>query len=295
MDVRPLRYFVEVVRQRSFTRAAELLHISQPSISKMVKNLEAELGVNLLDRSARTVTLTDAGEVVYARARQVVSSLDDLGAELSDLMGLNRGTVRVGMPPMVGAAFFPSIIAGFRAQYPLINILLFEHGAKRVEEEVAGGSLDLGVALLPVDDRLESFPFVREQLMLVAHPGHRLAGRSKAVLADLDGEPLVLFREDFALHGRILRECELAGVRVSVVSESSNWDFIGAMAAAGLGLALLPETICRRLDQARVVVLPLTDPVIPWPLAIVWPRERYLSYAARGWLEYARTHLPPLP
>jgi DNA-binding transcriptional LysR family regulator len=294
MEIRPLRYFVEVVRLRSFTRAAESLHISQPSISKMIKNLEDELGVVLLDRSARGVQLTDAGEVVYARATQVVGSLDDLSTELDDLLGLHRGAVRVGIPPMVGVSFFPGVLAEFHALYPHVALRLYEQGARRVEQAVAEGDLDLGIVLLPVDDeQFETFPFVQEHLQLVVHPGHPLAGRTEVSLRDLDRLPFVLFREDFALHGRIRRLCDRLGVELNIVCESSQWDFIGEMAAAGLGVALLPETICRRLDPDRVRTVPLTDPPIPWHLAVIWRRDRYLSFAARGWLDFVRSRLAP--
>jgi DNA-binding transcriptional LysR family regulator len=294
VDIRPLRYFVEVVRLRSFTRAAESLHISQPSISKMIKNLEDELGVVLLDRSTRGVELTDAGEAVFARAQQVVGSLNDLTTELADLMGMHRGTVRIGLPPMVGVSFFPGILAEFHALHPQIALRLYEDGARRVEHQVAAGDLDLGIALLPVDeDQFETFPFARDQLLLVVHPGHPLAGRESVTLRDLDRQPFILFREDFTLHDRIRRLCDRLGVELTIVCESSQWDFIGEMAAAGLGVALLPETICRRLDRNRVRTVPLADPPIPWHLAVIWRRGRYLSFAARGWLEFVRTRLAP--
>ena len=296
MDLRPLRYFVEVVRHRSFTRAAELLHISQPSISKMIRNLEEELGAVLLDRSARGVALTDAGQVVYARAQQVISGLEDLTTELNDLAGLVRGTVRVGMPPMVGVSFFPHVIAAFHAQHPKVRIRLYEFGAKHVEQAVAEGALDLGIALLPVDEELfETFPFVEERLRLVVHPEHPLAGRPDVTMRELDRQDFILFREDFALHDRILRAFQQAGAEPEVVCESSQWDFIGEMVAANLGVALLPEPICRRLDARRVAFAEMAGPIIPWHLAVIWRKDRYLSFAARGWIEFARERLRKHP
>lgn len=292
MDIRSIRYFVEVARHRSFTRASELLHITQPTISKMVKNLEEELGVTLLDRTSRHVQLTDAGEIVYARAQQIVTSMEEVATELGDLMHLHRGTVRIGIPPMVGAAFFPAVLSGFHARYPQIALRLHEDGSKKVEQRLEEGVLDLGIMVLPVDEAvLESVPFAHEDLRLVVHPNHPLAGRSQAAVRELRAEAFILFREDFSLHDRIRRACQEAGFEPLVICESSQWDFIGASVAANLGIALLPETICKRLDPAQVRIVKLVEPFIPWHLAIIWRKDRYMSFAARAWIEFARAHL----
>src|SRR5919199_6249133 len=151
MDVRALRYFVEVVKQQSFTRASETLHVTQPTISKMVKQLEDEIGAPLLVRGARGLQLTDAGRLVYARANEVLQRVDGLSAELDELRHLARGELRLGLPPMVGAAFFPPVLGEYRRRYPRVDLQLTEYGAKRMEAAVLDGDLDLGVAVLPVD------------------------------------------------------------------------------------------------------------------------------------------------
>ncbi|MNC67615.1 HTH-type transcriptional regulator GltC [compost metagenome] len=97
----------------------------------------------------------------------------------------------------------------------------------------------------------------------------------------------MLFREDFALHDRIISECVKSGFQPKVVYESSQWDLISRMVAAGMGIALLPETICRDMDRSRIAVIPVTEPVIPWQLGMIWRRDRYLSFAAREWIAFA--------
>lgn len=117
--------------------------------------------------------------------------------------------------------------------------------------------------------------------------GHRLDGAQNVPLKELAEEEFVLFREDFALHDRIISECVKAGFQPKVVYESSQWDLISRMVAAGMGIALLPETICRDMDRSRIAVIPLTEPVIPWQLGMIWRRDRYLSFAAREWIAFA--------
>lgn len=158
-----------------------------------------------------------------------------------------------------------------------------------MEEDVETGLLDIGMVVLPVNTaKLHCFTFVEEKLNLILPVGHRLAGADFVPLSELAEEEFVLFREDFTPHDRIITECVKAGFQPKVIYESSQWDLISRMVVAGMGIALLPETICRDMDRSRLVVVPLTDPVIPWRLAMAWRRDRYLSFAAREWISLQR-------
>lgn len=292
MDIRHLQYFLEVARLRSFTKAAETLYITQPTISKTIKNMEDEWGVTLFHRQGKRIELTDAGRIMYQQAQQMVEAFRRVSDELEDLMNLKRGHLRIGLPPMIGSSFFPEVIGQFHDKYPQITIQLIEDGAKKVEADVESGETDIGVAVLPVNEEVfHYYSFVKENLRLLLHPSHRLAGRDSVSLAELAEEPFVLFREDFTLHDRIIRECVGAGFEPRIVYESSQWDLISGMVAANLGIALLPETICREIDASRVTILALDNPSIPWQLGMVWRKDRYLSFAAREWISFTRSLL----
>jgi DNA-binding transcriptional LysR family regulator len=292
MDIRHLQYFMEVARLQSFTKAAETLYITQPTISKTIRHIEEELGVTLFDRSNKKIELTDAGQIIYEQAQPIVKAFQSLSAELGDLKHLQKGHIRLGLPPMVGASFFPEVIGQFHHKYPQVTMQVFEDGAKKVEKDVESGLLDVGVAVLPTEDDLfHYFSFVRENLMLLVHPSHRLCGHDAVPLAELADENFVLFREDFALHDRIITECVRVGFQPRIIYESSQWDLISGMVAANLGIALLPETICRELDQQRIRILPLIDPSIPWQLGMIWRKDRYLSFAAREWISFTKSIL----
>lgn len=290
MDVRHLTYFIEVARHRSFTKAARVLHITQPSISKMIKILEEELGVTLFYRSAKQIELTDAGKAVLRQAQQIVASFQNLTHELADVINLKRGNIIIGLPPMVGASFFPQVIGEFNQAYPQITMNLIEVGSKKVEQGVEDGSLDIGVVALPVkESTFEMFSFVKEPLMLIVPPDHPLAARDEVALAELRQEPFILFCEDFTLHDRIIDRCVQNGFHPHIICESSQWDFIAEMVAAKLGIALLPQTICQDLDPNYVRTIRLSDPMIPWHLGIIWKKDKYLSFAAREWLKFTST------
>ncbi len=294
MDVRNLAAFVEVVRRGGFSRAAEALHLTQSAVSKAVKAMEDELGQPLLLRLGRGVALTDAGRVVFDRAQAVLSALHAIEEDVAEVGAVKRGHLRLGIPPMVGAAFFPPVLGDFRAAYPGVVLELREVGARTVEALVLDGEIEAGATVLPTDrSAFEVVPLMRDVLRAVVHPKSPLARRRPVALRDLERVPFVLYREDFALHGRILDACRREGFTPKVAAESSQWDFMAALVAADVGVALLPRAICRRLGALAVKVLPLADPELRWDLALVWKQGRHLPAAARAFIDVVRRHAEP--
>jgi DNA-binding transcriptional LysR family regulator len=296
VDVQALRYFVEVARKQGFTRASESLHVTQPAISKAVRALEDELGTPLFLRERRRVTLTDAGRIILERAQGILDAMRVMEEEVVELSALRRGRLRIGMPPIVGVAFFPPLLAEFHTAHPGIVLELREEGSHHIEKLVMNRELDVGAVVLPTDEReFGTMPFAHDELRAVLHPSHPLARRRTVSLRELAGTPFVLYRPEFALHGHILEACRRAGFTPHVVSESSHWDFIAAMVAANIGVALLPQTICDQLDPERVRTIEMTQPVIPWKVALIWRRDRHLPPATRAWLELAERRLGAAP
>ncbi|BFG74960.1 LysR family transcriptional regulator [Paraburkholderia terrae] len=293
MELRALRYFVEVVRQQSFTVAAEQMFVTQPTISKMVKSLEDETGSPLLLRDGRQMVLTDAGRIVYQRGQDVLAAYAQLQAELHDLDKLGRGELTIGIPPMGGSLFTPAI-AAFRQRHPKIELKLFEQGSKAIEAALISGELELGGVLQPVDDMIDVLPMSRQVLWLVARQGSRWDELHEVPLADLASEPFVFYGESLALNDVVLTACRTAGFAPTIVGRSGHWDFMAALVLAGVGIALLPAPYCRRLDAEQFTCRPVVAPEIPWEMAIGWRRKGYLSHAARAWLEVARETLPGL-
>jgi DNA-binding transcriptional LysR family regulator len=292
VDVHALRTFVEVARRQGFTRASETLHVTQPAISKIVKALEEELGTPLLHRERRRVKLTEAGRIVLDRAQGILDALRVIEEEVVEVAALRRGRLRLGMPPIVGVTFFPPLLAEFHQAYPGVLLELREEGSHHIEALVLERELDVGAVVLPTDEEaFGTMPFVRDELQAVLHPDHPLARRPHVALRDLAGTPFVLYRPEFALHGHILEACRRAGFKPTVVSESSHWDFIVALVAANIGVALLPSTICRQLDPRQVRSVPMTAPLIPWNVALIWRKDRQLPPATRAWLELAERRL----
>lgn len=286
MDILHLNYFREVALQKSFTKASQKLLVSQPSISKVIKTLENELGVILLERSGREIELTDAGKAVLQRAQRVLFEFQDLETELADIVAVKKGEIFIGLPPMVGARFFPEVIAHFREAYPQVLIHLIEVGSKQVEVSVQEGTLDFGVIALPPKlENFEQLSLARESLRVVLTNDHVLSDQPVLTFDMLSQESFVLYREDFSLYDHIIEQCQQRGFAPRIACKSSQWDFIVEMVGAKLGIALLPERICKDLDPNRFRSIVLCDPIIPWHLAMIWKKAKYMSFAARKWLE----------
>lgn len=286
MDLRALRYFVETVRHSSFTQAAEHLCVTQSTVSKMVRQLEDEVGQPLLIREGRGVRLTDAGRIVYERGQEALLVVKRLTQDVAELSDLVRGEVTVGIPPMVNL-FLPPLIKRFKERYPQIKLSAQEAGGQVIEQRVLSGELEVGVTVLPVpaDSGLTSTELGRFPICLVGTKAASWCRVAQPTLAHLDGEPVLMFSEDYALTKRLRQGFALAQVNPVVVGQSGQWDFVLSMAMAGLGTALMPQPLLKRLTLPDdVVVRPLSDPEMNWRVGQVWVPERHMSHAARAWL-----------
>ncbi len=292
MEFRTIRALVEVVRQGGFSQAAKTVFATQSTVSKAVKQLEDEIGAPLLDRIGHRSTLTAAGEIVYRRGLNMLAERDDLMAELDELRGLKRGTLRLGLPPIGSSTLFAPIFAAYRSRYPGIDIRLVEHGSSRLEELLLAGELDLAASLLPISDGFEWQDVRREPLVALLAPGHPLAQQESVTLAALKEEPFILFEAGFALNRIILEACRGRGFDPKVAARSSQIDFIVELAAAGVGIAFLPKMIAEERRHRPFRLVAVTDPQMDWHIALVRRRGGYVSEAAKAWLALIRDAYP---
>ncbi|MFF7729093.1 transcriptional regulator CynR [Streptomyces sp. NPDC008001] len=292
MELRHLRYLLAVAEHANFTRAAEALHISQPTLSQQVKQLERALRVQLLDRSGRTVRLTDAGEAFTRYARRALQDLAAGERAVLDVQDLSRGTLRLAVTPTFTAYLIGPLVADFHARYGGITLDLREMAQDRIEPALLADELDLGIAFsrehLP---GIAGTGLFTETLGLVVGPGHPCAGRSTALPAgELAAHPLALLSGDFATRRHI--DAYLAGhgvtPRISVEANSINalTEIVGRSALA----TVLPDAITR--GTAHLHPVPL-DPPLPARTVTLLRREAgYRSAAARAFTALARRWAP---
>ncbi|WP_412176724.1 LysR family transcriptional regulator [Bacillus sp. T3] len=291
MDIKQLQYFIEVAKVNSFTRAADRLFITQPTISKMIKNLETELGVTLFDRSRKQLVLTDVGKVIFEEAKLVDQAFHNLELNIDNLTGLKTGHIRIGLPPIFNAEDFLKITGMFHEEYPGITFQFEESGSKKIEEDIENNLLDVGVIVLPTQNELfDHYAFMEEDLMLILHPSHPLSDKEVVDLAQLENESFILFNKDFVLNDRIIQACNLVGFQPHIISESAHLLFIEGMVANKFGVSLLPQSICTKLG-ANVRYIRVENPTIRWSVAIIWAKNQYISYAAKQWLHFTINRL----
>lgn len=294
MDIPHLKYFVEVAKQKNFTRASETLHVSQPSISKMIKSLEEELNVTLLDRSERQVELTDAGKVVYDQAVKVLQTIEAIPSFVNDIVHVKKGTIKIGFMPTLGVMLFPSVLAGFKKSYPQIDMQMVEFSGKQLEQKVVQGEVDVGITALPIcSDKFGTIPLSKEELIVIVDKEHWLAGKESVLLSELKDEPFILFTEEYVLHDVVMKACLQAGFEPHVVYKSSLWDIVGEMVTAQFGISLVPKSVANRFEN-RVSMVPVTSLPVDWKLALIYNKQKYMSYAVQAFIAFIESRKPEL-
>ncbi|MGG3804172.1 LysR family transcriptional regulator [Metabacillus fastidiosus] len=291
MDLQQLKYFVEVAKQESFTKASQVLLVSQPSISKMIKNLEDELKATLLDRSERKIKLTDVGAIVYEQALKILQSVEDVYSSVNELVHIEKGTIKMGLMPTIGVLLFPNILAGFKGEYPQIDIDMVQCSAKQLTLKVKQGDIDLGVTVMPVDsDIFETIPLLSEELVVIVDSEHWLVEKESVHLSDLKNESFILLTEDYVLHDVVTKSCVQSGFEPKVAYKSSLWDIMGEMVATQVGISIIPRSMVSRFNNEKVHAISISYPIIDWELVLIYKKNKYLSFAAREFIKYIQSN-----
>ena len=293
MELRQLEYFVAVAEEANFTRAAQRVHISQSGVSAQVRRLEQELGAVLIDRSARTATLTAAGEAALDHARAVLGAARAVRQAVDDVSGVLRGRLEVGM--VSGCTMTPlfDALAAFGTAHPGIEISLSEDNSDRLSARVRAGDLDVALigAAGNTPDGLEALTIVSERLVAAAPAGHPLSGhRDTCTLAEVTAHPLVCMPQGTGVRAVLDAACARRELVPEIALVASAPDAVADLAQRGLGVAILSESMAPAQD-GRLHALPIADIDIASILALVWRSEP--SPALRELLVHARTAFAP--
>lgn len=262
MDLRHLRYFIAVVEEKSFLRAAARLHISQPPLSTQIKELERELDAILLDRSPRGVELTAAGRVFYAEARSILARVEHARIATHRAAHGEEGTLTIGFVSIADYSVLPPALRQFRTQFPAIDVQLHELTTDAQIRELAAERIDVGIALAPVDDQNLTFtPLHAEKLVVAIPTEHRLAQKGGTVrLRDLAEEQFVMVPRILApgLHDLMLAFCRDCGFVPQVMQYAKQMQTVISLVSSGFGVALVPESL-QNLNRTGVTYLKITE------------------------------------
>lgn len=291
MEIRVLRYFLTVVREEGINRAAEVLHITQPTLSRQLSQLEEEVGVKLFHRGAKKITLTNEGILLRRRAEEILSLVDRTQQELTWQDEFVEGRIVIGGGELAAMQVLPEIIEGFREKYPLVTFDIFTGNADLVKEQMEKGLIDIGVLLEPID--IEKFEFIRlrgkERWVVLMRPDDPLVEKESVNAKDLENTPLILPR------------------RTNVQNELSNWlgnsfqeqqvlftsnltTNSALMVQRGLAYSLVIEGSIPFWDKEKIAYRPLS-PELTANSVLAWKKQQPFSLAATKFIEHMKCFL----
>ncbi|MGW3044053.1 LysR family transcriptional regulator [Kitasatospora sp. NPDC001159] len=280
MQLQQLRYFLAVADTCHFTRAAESVHVAQPSLSQQIRALERELGAELFHRTRGNIALTDAGDALLPLARRIVADAESARLAVQETVQLRRGRVRLGAPPSLCTSLVPDVLRVFRDRYPGVALGVREGGSRDLVRWLAAGELDLALIITPPSGEaapaLAVTELLHEELVLVSAAGR---ARRTVRVVELKERPLVMFREGYDLREATLTACRAAGFEPEFAVEGGEMDAVLGFVRAGLGPAVLPGMVAAR---SGLTVTPFAGPGLGRTIAVAHGREVPLTRAAEA-------------
>jgi DNA-binding transcriptional LysR family regulator len=291
MDLRQFRYAEAVARHANFTRAAAELHIAQPALSMAVRNLEAELGIQLFERTSRHVTITDAGQAFLARARRIHHEVEDLAVEMAEYSGAVRGRVRLGSSYHLDSRL-PELLRVFVRGNPLVDFSIVEASTPRMLDGLRSAELDAAfVVITPEIDlaKLEHVLVREEPLVMVVAPSDPFAALPSVHLDAMATRPYICCRVGTATRDWLDRVLARSGVQVRIACETNGVGAMVEFASVGLGATILTRSIVAALDR-DVAMIPIDDAPM-FKLGLAWRSDAYRAPAADRFIQLARRML----
>lgn len=288
MNLEQLRGFTTIARVGHFTRAAEDLHLTQPSLSRQIATLEQDLGSELFHRARGNITLTAAGEVLLPLARRMLADEENVRLEMAELAGLRKGRVRLGAPPTLCVSLVAEVLGVFHRQYPGIELHLSEAGSKNLLDELDGGQLDLALIVTSehavAQKNLESLPLLAEELVVIDSSSNpRLLGKESIDLKTLSRLPQIVFSQSYDLRASTMEAYSSRNLAPNAVLEGGEMDAVLRFVEVGLGVAIVPATVL--VDRPGLTAIALQNPRLTRTIGLAHRKDVSLTRAAAAMQE----------
>jgi DNA-binding transcriptional LysR family regulator len=277
MELRHLRYFVAVAEQENVSRAALKLHVSQPGLSRQIRDLEDEIGFQLFERSAKSLKLTDAGKVFLTEARAVLQRAEDAVKKARAAIGGTRGEIHVGYAPSLTVQILPPMLRGFQGEFPHVHVKLHDLSSEEMLDQLGAGKLQVALTVRPPAKMLRGLSFLelaRYAMVVAVGPSHPLAKLKAITLQQVAPEPLIgLNRKDYPeYHVEMKKLFTAAGLKPNFAEEHEGGTGIIAAVEAGRGIALVPSSLAC-IVGTRVKLIPLKPALPPILVGALWLKE----------------------
>ena len=289
MDINQLEVLVTVAREKSFSRAAEVLERTQPAVSQAIRRLENEIGEKLFDRSSKDGTLTYAGELLLEYARQMLNLRHSAQTAIKEMRNLHNGKVTISANEHTVFYLLP-VIQEFRKRHPLIKIEVQRGVASRIPKEITAREAELGViSFKPDDESVKSVSVMADELILIVSPRHPLAGKTKVSIKELSGEIFIAHNAISPYRNKVIETFEKHKTPLNIAVELPSLEAIKRLVETGIGVALVPKLTAKfEIASGQLVGLSVNEMKLERKLHIVYRRNSVLSHAAEAFLKIAR-------
>ncbi|GIP31790.1 LysR family transcriptional regulator [Paenibacillus sp. J2TS4] len=286
MELKQLEYFMAVCRELHFTRAAEKLGIAQPSLSQQIRLLEHEIGTPLFDRIGKKNMITEAGKTLLHHSYNVFHELSQARAAISELQGLERGSLKIGALLTVVNYLLPPTVIGFHRNYPHVELSVLGLRTGDIYNGLLQNELDLGIVLLPMEhEDLEAIPLYKENLALAAPADHPVAQKPSVTLDILKEVPSILLPSTYFMRQLINEKCRSFEFAPQPVMEMTTMESIINMVSMGVGVTILPRAYLDYIDNKQIRTIPIQNPVLTTQIGVVYRKNKYLCAASRVFME----------
>lgn len=292
MDIQHIRYFLAIAEHQSFSKAAQALYVTQPILTRCVKNLEKELGTPLIVRSTKSFSLTDAGQALVTHGTALLQQHRDIYRRIADIADSGSGEIHIASPGVLLDMYFPKLVTQYRQLHPGVRITAAESGTKTVVRDVLSGRADMGLVMLPLTDTeaLDIYPIVQNEVHVIVHRDHPLAKEAFVRIVQLKDLDIITYDQSNTLFHIFTRMCREQGFTPSIVYQSMMPGFILDTLSYGGCVGVLPAPMLQRFERAELVSIPLL-PHFPWEIAMITKKDRYLSHAAESFLAFCKDFL----
>lgn len=285
MDVHLLRFFCSVAENRSFFKASSQLHISQPMVSKGIKQLEKDLGVKLIERPSKRFALTDAGERLYILSKDIINRFDNVAKEFSDVREANSGKVTLAGPPLSFATYFPNILKLMHNRYPGIQISVLASGSKTTVELICDNKADIGISQLPVQsDAVDIYPIIHDKCVLLVSEHHPFASKKRISVSQLKNECFISLGQGFVMHDTLKEICQEFGFNPNIIFNTTLISFAEHLVSLNEGIAILPRPLVDTYRPSGICMVELEE-YLPWDIAVIVSNKHHHSIATTKALE----------
>lgn len=286
IELRQLEYFVAVSNELHFTKAAEKLNISQPSLSQQIRALEHEIGMPLFDRIGKKISLTEAGSILLSHSKKVFHEVEQAYAAIQDLNGLQQGKLTIGALLTTVNYLLPPAILNFNELYPNIELSVLGLRTGEIREKLLQNELDIGITFLPVQDKeIISIPLYQNELTLVVPTNHELTQHTTVTMGVLQKYPIILLPKNFFLTQLIRSHCQNFNFTPKPILEISTMESLIHMVSKGMGITVLPKPYIDFLQSNSIQAIKIINPTATIEIGIIYRKDKYMCAATRMFIE----------